>query len=72
VLNFEGYGLNPIDPPIVQGFDSIDEFIDALPKNPSADFDAQWNAALLNTPVEDDYGDSEDPEAWTPHAKPTS
>jgi hypothetical protein len=23
-------------------------------------------------PVEDEYGDSEDPEDWTPHAKPTS
>ena len=68
----EDHGLKPIDPPTVQGFDSIDEFIEALPKPPPNDFDAQWNAALLNTPVEDDYGDSEDPEDWTPHAKPTS
>ena len=49
--------LKPIDLPTVQGFDSIDEFIDALPKD---------------TPVPDDYGDSEDPEDWTPQAKPTS
>jgi hypothetical protein len=68
----EDHGLRPIDPPIVQGFDSIDEFIEALPKPPPNDFDAQWNAALLNTPVADDYGDSEDPEDWTPHARPTS
>ncbi len=68
----EDHGLKPIDPPSVQGFDSIDEFIDALPKTAPANFDAQWNAALLNTPVEDDYGDSDDPEDWTPHAKPTS
>ncbi len=53
----EESGLKPIDTPVVQGFDSIDEFIDALPKD---------------TPVSDDYGDSEDPEDWTPHAKPTS
>jgi hypothetical protein len=68
----EEYGLEPIDPPIVQGFDSIDEFIEALPKPPPKDFDAEWNAALLNTSVENDYGDTEDPEDWTPHAKPTS
>jgi hypothetical protein len=60
----EGYGLKPIDPPIVQGFDSIDECIEALPKSPPNDFDVQWNAALLNTPVEDDYGDSEDADVW--------
>jgi hypothetical protein len=55
----------------VQGFSSVDEFIEALPKEPPS-FDAQWNAALLNTPVEDDYGDGDDPEDWTPDAKPTS
>ena len=53
----EDAGLKPIDPPTVQGFDSVDQFIDALPKD---------------TPLPDDYGDSEDPEDWTPHAKPSS
>ncbi len=69
----EGYGLKPIDPPIVQGFSSVDEFIEALPKEPPS-FEAQWNAALLNTPVRDepdlesddeiDRSDSEDPDYW--------
>jgi hypothetical protein len=64
----------------VQGFSSFDEFIEALPKEPPS-FEAQWNAALLNTPVVDmpeepdpeiDRSDSEDPDDWTPDAKPTS
>ena len=53
----EEHGLKPIDPPTVQGFDSVDQFIEALPKD---------------TPVPDDYGDGEEPEDWTPNAKPTS
>ena len=71
-------GLKPIDPPTVIGFNSVDELIDALPKTLPAGFDAQWNAALLNTPVDeqvveyDDVSDSEDPEYWTPDADPTS
>jgi hypothetical protein len=49
----EDHGLKPIDPPTVIGFNSVDDFIEALPKY---------------MPGEDDYGDSEDPEDWTPHA----
>jgi hypothetical protein len=49
----EGYGLRPIDPPVVQGFDSIDDFIEALPKDPPPD----------EQPFpEIDRSDSEDPD----------
>jgi hypothetical protein len=74
----ENAGLKPIDPPTVIGFDSVDEFLEALPKTPPADFDGQRKAALLNTPVDeqvleyDDVSDSEDPEDWTSHAKASS
>jgi hypothetical protein len=57
VTLLEEHGLTPIDPPTVQGFDSVDQFLEALPKD---------------TPLPDDYGDSQDPEDWTPHAKPSS
>ena len=50
-------GLKPIDLPTVQGFDCVEEFLEALP---------------TDTPLPDDYGESEDPEDWTPHAKPSS
>ncbi len=53
----EAAGLMPIDPPTVQGFDRVDEFLEALP---------------TDSPLPDDYGESEDPEDWTPHARPSS
>ena len=59
----EDHGLKPIDPPIVIGFDSVDEFIEALPKIRPADEQVFEY---------DDVGDCDDPENWTPHAKPTS
>ena len=51
----ESYGLKPIDPPVVQGFDSIDEFIDALPKDTPLDEEPF---------PEIDRSDSEDPDYW--------
>jgi hypothetical protein len=69
----EDHGLKPIDASTVQGFNTVDEFFEALPKPPPTDFEAQWNAALLNTPVVDmadepddeiDRRDSEDPDDW--------
>ena len=77
----EHHGLKPLAAPTVQGFDSVDQFLEVLPKPPPTDFDAQWNAAPLNTPVVDmadepgdeiDRSENDDPEDWTPDAKPTS
>ena len=53
------HGLKPIEPPTVQGFNTVDEFIEALPKTPPADLDAPDEPD-----PEDDYGDSEDPDDW--------
>jgi hypothetical protein len=51
----EAYGLKPIDPPLVRGFDSIDEFIEALPKDAPPD----------EQPFpEIDRSDNEDPDYW--------
>jgi hypothetical protein len=51
----EGYGLEPIDPPVVQGFDSIDQFIEALPRDTPSD--AQPFPEI-------DRSDSEHPDEW--------
>jgi hypothetical protein len=74
IANFlEDYGLKPTDPPVVQDFDSVVQILEALPKPPPTEFDAQWNAALLNTPVVDmadvpdneiDLSESDDHEDW--------
>jgi hypothetical protein len=51
----ENAGLKPIDPPIVQGFDSIDEFIQALPRDTPPD----------EQPFpEIDRSEIEDPDYW--------
>jgi hypothetical protein len=51
----ENYGLKPIDPPVVQAFDSIDEFIEALPNDTPPD----------EQPFpEIDRSDSDDPDYW--------
>jgi hypothetical protein len=61
VTVLEDHGLKPIDPPTVIGFNSVDEFLEALPKAPPAD----------EKVVEyDDVSDDPDPEHWTPHYRP--